>query len=135
MRRTNAALGRRAAQAQHRVGHRSQAAAGDWPATRFANPVGPLVQPLERSLGAFQAALERLANTDVGQPTHGLSGAIADSFPEAHSASALGTLCQRPQTLAVTVPTRFQFSANSVKVEIARSHDRYGTPKRGSIMR
>jgi hypothetical protein len=122
-RRTNAAVGRRAVQARHRVRHGSQATAGYLPATRIAYPVGPLVQLHQCSLGALQAALERLANTDVSQTAHGLRGPIADSLPEAHGAATLGMLCQHPQTLAVTVPARFQFSANSIKVEITGSHD------------
>ncbi len=122
-RRSNTTLGRRALQTKHRVGHGSQATGGDVPPARIAYPVGPLVQLAQGSLSALQAALERLANTDVGQTAHRFRGAIADSLPEAHGAPTLGMLRQYAQTLAVTVPTHFQFSANGINVHITGSHD------------
>jgi hypothetical protein len=92
------------------------------PAARIAHAVGPLVQLRECTFSALQTSLERLAYTDVGQPTHRLDGAIADPLPEADGAAALRMLREDAQTLAVTVPARFKFSANRIKVKITRSH-------------
>jgi hypothetical protein len=134
MRRPNSAFRRRAVQAQHAVRHGSQPTARDCSATHVANPVAPVGQLRQRSLGAIQSTLERLANPDVGQAAHRLRSAITDPLAEAHRTAKLGTLCQQPQPLAVTGPTRFQFSANGVEVEIAVGHHPYRTHRaRGGI--
>jgi hypothetical protein len=55
---------------------------------------------------------------------------MADPLPEAHRTTKLGTLCQHPQTLTVTITTRFQLSANRVEVEIVEGHHPYRTPRK-----
>jgi hypothetical protein len=116
--RADAALGGRAIQAEHGVRHRSEATGRDLAAARVARPVGPLVQLGQGSLGAFETALERLANTNIGQATHRFRRAVADSLPEADGAPTLGMFRQDPQALSVTVPSCLQFGVDGVKVEI-----------------
>jgi len=129
---TNATFGRRAVQAQDAVRHRAQTTGRDRRATRIAHSVGPLVQLCQGSLSPVHASFERLANPDVGQTTHRLRCAIADSLAEAHRATTLGTLRQHFQTLAVTVPARLELSAHGVKVEIIDGHHPYVSPKCGA---
>jgi hypothetical protein len=126
-RRPTSALRRRAVQAQHAVRHGPQPTARDRSATQIANPVAPLAQLRQRSLGAIQPTLERLANPNVGQAAHRLRSTITDPFAEAHRTAKLGALCQQPQPLAVTGPARFQVSANGVEVEITEGHRPYRT--------
>jgi hypothetical protein len=104
----------------------------DGPATHIANAVGALIQLRQCSFGAIQSTLERLTNTDVRQAAHRLRRAIADPLPEADGAAPFGPLCQYPQPLAVTVPARFQLSANCLEVEIIGAHRTYPTP--GAIL-
>ena len=128
-RRTDSALRCRAVQAQDALGHRFQPPCTDRSTTRVADAVRPLVQLRKRSLGPLQSALERLADTDVGQAAHRLRGAVADPLAEAHGAAKLGSLCQHSQTLAITVPARCELSANRASRDRDHlGHRPYATP-------
>src|SRR3954451_14594669 len=115
-RRPRPALGRRAREAQHAVGHRLQPGLRDRRAAGVARSVRALLELGQGSLRTRERVLHRAADADVGQPADGLDRAVPDPLAEADRAAALRARREHRDPVARDVPARFELAPNGVEV-------------------
>ena len=87
-------------------------------AARVACSIGSIVDLGQCPFRAGKPALERLADPDLGQATHGLDRTVADSLAEPLRGAELGALREGRDACPGAIATRLEVSADRLEVPI-----------------